>query len=324
MTLKMKGKLSLLQLFVVIIVVTAPVGGYYDGSEYYATANDSLQDFKQVILNIIVDEAGKALVTGYVYVEHEDVDSFPFLKMSEYLYENDTNQLYALTNSLTWKYGDNWGINFTIYGYYTEYHTIFYLPGDVKLGKIKCSEGLEYFVTASNESFVIDIQGYDVDNPVTTIEYQQPFKETGGAGVGFDFGFGYLLLVIALSVLALLLITLTFIGARIIVKMRRSEDTRRMDMEAEAAKVKKGEIELTSEMARVMETLTDRERAIVNALIKHNGEMTQADLRYETEIPKSSLTGILRTLERRKIINKKEWGRTNVIELSEWFLRKKE
>jgi len=51
--------------------------------------------------------------------------------------------------------------------------------------------------------------------------------------------------------------------------------------------------------------------------------MTQADLRYETEIPKSSLTGILRTLERRKIINKKEWGRTNVIELSEWFLSKK-
>ncbi len=319
----MKGKLCLLQLFVVIIVATAPVGGYYDDYEYHATAND---DFKQLILNIIVDEAGKALVTGYV--EHEDVDSFSFLKTSEYLYENDTNQLYALTNALTWKYGDDWGINFTIYGYYSEYHTTFYLPGDVKLGRIKCSEELEYFVTASNESFIIDTQGYDVDNPMTTIEYQQPFKETGGAGVGFDFGFGfgfgYLLLVIALSVLALLLIILTIIGAKIIVKMRRREDTRRMDMEAEAAKVKKGEIELTSEMARVMETLTDREQAIVNALIKHNGEMTQADLRYETEIPKSSLTGILRTLERRKIINKKEWGRTNVIELSEWFLRKKE
>ena len=87
--------------------------------------------------------------------------------------------------------------------------------------------------------------------------------------------------------------------------------------------VKKGEIEITSEIARVMETLTDRERAIVNALLKHNGEMTQADLRYETGIPKSSLTGILRSLERRKIVKKKEWGRTNVIELSEWFLSKK-
>lgn len=321
MTLKMRGKLSLLQLFVVIIVATAPVCGYYDDYEHYATANDTYPDFKQLILNIYVDETGKAFVTGYV--EHEDVYSFPFLKtkMSEYLYENDTNQLYALTNSLTWKYGDNWGINFTTYGYYTEYHTIFYLPGGVDRIKVKCSEGLEYFVSASNESFVIDTQGYDIDNPVTTIEYQQPFKETGGAGVGFDFGFGfgYLLLVIALSVLALLL---TIIIVKTIVKIKRRGDARHV--EAEAAKVKKGEIELTSEMARVMETLTDRERAIVNALIKHNGEMTQVDLRYETGIPKSSLTGILRTLERRKIINKKEWGRTNIIELSEWFLRKKE
>jgi hypothetical protein len=72
-----------------------------------------------------------------------------------------------------------------------------------------------------------------------------------------------------------------------------------------------------------METLTDRERTIVFTLIKHNGEMTQANLTYETKIPKSSLMGILRTLERRQIIRMKEWGRTNVIELPEWFLSKK-
>ena len=314
-------KLGLLQLLIVIslIVVTvpAPVVGYND-YENHAAVNVNDTHFKQLILNIYIDETGKALVTGYV--EREDIDSFAFafLKTSEYLYENDTNQLYALTNSLTWKYGDHWEINFatsaSAYAYYTEYHTIFYLPGDVRLGKINCSAGLEYFVTASksDESFVIDVQGYDVESPVTTIEYQQPLKESG-AGSGFDFGFGlgYLLLVIALSVLALLLTI-------IIIKMKRGKGSF-----TEMAEVEKGKIEVTSEMARVMETLTDRERAIVNALIKHNGEMTQADLRYETEIPKSSLTGILRTLERRRIIGKKEWGRTNVIELSEWFLRKK-
>jgi uncharacterized membrane protein len=308
-------KLSLLQLLIVIILIAAtapPVVGYND-YEYYDAVNDT--HFKQLILNIYIDEAGKALMTGYV--EHEDIDSFAFLKTSEYLYENDTNQLYALTNSLTWKNGDQWGIKFTTSGYYADYHTVFYLPGDVRLfpDKINCSEGLEYFVIASNESFVINVQGYDVGSPMTTIEYQQPLKETGDEGIGFRFGFGYLLLVIALSVLALLLII-------IIVKMKREKGSRSLE-EVAKAKVKKGEIEVTSEMARVMETLTDRERAIVNALIKHNGEMTQADLRYETEIPKSSLTGILRTLERRRIINKKEWGRTNVIELSEWFLRKK-
>ena len=303
-------KLSLLQLLIVIIAATTPVVGYSSGNDYYAV-NESY--FKQLILNIYVDEAGKAVVMGYV--EDEDIDSLTFLKTAEYLYENDTKQLYALTNALTSKYGENWEINFTTDTYYREYHTIFYLPGDVRLGKIKCSEGLGYFVTASNESFVIDVQGYDVDNPITAIEYQQPFKETGGGGISSSFGYLYLLLIIALSVLTLALgISLA--------KMKRREDARGMD--AAKATVKKGEIEMSSEMARVMETLTDRERAIVNALIKHNGEITQADLRYETGIPKSSLTGILRSLERRKIINKKEWGRTNVIELSEWFLTKKE
>ncbi|MCK4397544.1 MAG: hypothetical protein KAV25_00965, partial [Methanophagales archaeon] len=88
----------------------------------------------------------------------------------------------------------------------------------------------------------------------------------------------------------------------------------------EAPRTEKGGIPITSEMARVMETLTDRERAVVNALIKHGGEMFQVDIRYETEIPKSSLTAILRSLEKRKLIKKKEWGRTNLIILSEWFL----
>jgi uncharacterized membrane protein len=310
-------KLSLLQLLIVIIVATTPVAGYSSGYDYYAV-NESY--FKQLILNIYVDDAGKAVVMGYV--EDEDIDSLTFLKTAEYLYENDTKQLYALTNALTSKYDENWEINFTTGTYYREYHTIFYLPGDVRLGKITCSEGLGYFVTVSNESFVIDVQGYDVANPLTTIEYQQPFKEPGDAGSGSSFGYLYfILIIIALAALTLAL-------GIALARMKRREDARDQEAaakaDADADKAKRGELELSSEMARVMETLTDRERAIVNALIKHNGEITQADLRYETGIPKSSLTGILRSLERRKLINKKEWGRTNVIELSNWFLSNKE
>lgn len=83
-------------------------------------------------------------------------------------------------------------------------------------------------------------------------------------------------------------------------------------------------IEITSEMAAVIETLTSREKAVMEALLKRSGRMTQADLRYETGIPKSSLSGILNSLERRKLIKKREWGRTNVIEISEWFVSRKE
>ncbi len=72
-------------------------------------------------------------------------------------------------------------------------------------------------------------------------------------------------------------------------------------------------------MAAVMETLTARERSVMETLISHGGRMTQANIRYETGIPKSSLTGILISLERRRMIRKKGWGRTNVIELCEWL-----
>ena len=298
-------KLNLLQFFIVIIaiVVTTPAVGY-NGDDYYFNDTDT---FNQLILDIYIDETGKALVTGYV----DDINGLSFLETAEYLYENDTKQLYALTNALTWKYADKWVLNFSTCDYYTDYHTVFYLPEDVKL-LVSHSKGLEHFVTTSNESLVIDVQGYNIESPATTIEYQQPLRETddGDGDSGFSLSSGYLLLIIALSVLTLALFT-------VIVKQKRRGD---QHAEEQQVRVKEGKIEPTREMVRVMETLTERERAIVNALLKHNGEMTQADLRYETGIPKSSLTGTLRSLERRKIIIKKEWGRTNVIELSEWFL----
>ncbi len=83
------------------------------------------------------------------------------------------------------------------------------------------------------------------------------------------------------------------------------------------------EILITGEMQKVIDTLSDKEKAIVGLLLRKGGSATQADIRYETGIPKSSLTGIINALKRRNIIKKHEYGRTNVIELSEWFLSEK-
>ena len=334
------GLLQLLVAITITIAITTPAAGYNDDYGHYDSVNDTNVYSKQLILNIYVDETGKALVTGYV--EQEDVETFAFLETSESecIYENATNQLYALTNALTWKYGDRWVMNFTTNNCYAEYHTTFYLPGNVRLAKIECSHGLDYFVMSSNKSFVVDIQGYDVETPMTSIEYQQPLKETetGGADGGFWSGVSskYLIPIVGFSVLALVLALIIAI-----MKIKGVKDAKQnIDIDTntdtdtgsntntgtgstehtEAPGTEKGGIAITSEMARVMETLTDRERAVVNALIKHGGEMFQVDIRYETEIPKSSLTAILRSLEKRKLIKKKEWGRTNLIILSEWFL----
>lgn len=77
---------------------------------------------------------------------------------------------------------------------------------------------------------------------------------------------------------------------------------------------------MNREMMAVMDALTTRERPIIEALIKCGGKMTQAEIRYETNLPRSTLAMVLISLEKRGLITKREWGRTNVVELSEQFL----
>lgn len=83
-------------------------------------------------------------------------------------------------------------------------------------------------------------------------------------------------------------------------------------------------IEVSSEMKAILDTLTNNECIIMQTLIESGGKLTQAELRHRTEMAKSSLSGILLSLKNRKLINKIEYGHTNVVELSERFLSKNE
>lgn len=391
----------------------------------------SSEEASRLILNVYLDGTGKALVTGYA----EDPDGLPFLNSSQYSYENETSQLYALTNALTRKEGDTWTLTFESPGYYEDYRVTFYLPSDFRVKNVSSSQGLEHLLSASNDSLALDFQGYDVLDPVATIEYQQPL-EASAPPASRPQDYLPLLLILAVGAAATLgwryaarrpqgpgpsvadvekpasvqdsaklregtastthsgsegpedgKDTTAEVGAQptnvlpdevpgeIAADMAaeaatetaagtatgtaaelktpeetptpseqaqqyeedissESEEPKEVDEEEEArteadaevrlSKAPAEKIEISSEMAAVMETLTPRERAILQALIDRGGRSTQADLRYETRTPKSSLTGIIYSLERRKLVIKKEWGRTNVIELSEWFSSKKE
>jgi flagellar basal body-associated protein FliL len=360
---------------------------------------------QRLSLNVYLDNTGKSLVTGYA----ENVSGLTFLNASQYRFENDTRQLYALTDGLTVKKGDLWTMSFVSLGNFDDYHVAFYLPGYMKLGKINVSDGLTYLLSASNESLVVDTQGYEVHNPKITIDYQQPLAVNPPSGPP-GYASGDLSLTILLVIAALLILG----SVLAIFIMRRKDDSGKnasevynvtaaptlaqppSDLSEAASPRPKGDvnsadevvsplseqtdngvyfgettesaspdhpsddkssddkpsddkpsvdkhpgdseksrdlgedsslrnkIEVSSEMEAVMQTLTARERAVMSTLISHGGRMTQAEIRYGTGTPKSSLTGILISLERRKLITKKEWGRTNIIELSEWFLTKKE
>ncbi|HPE62596.1 MAG TPA: helix-turn-helix domain-containing protein [Methanothrix sp.] len=323
-----------------------------------AVENES-SDSAGLVLDIYVDDAGKALVTGYA----KSIGGLPFLNASEYQYDEDAQQLYAVTNALTMKNGDDWEIILPAVGVYAEYHVTFYLTENVQLSNITGTEGLDYLVSSSSESFVVEFHGYDVASPTATVQYRQSVVDAGAdteaAGIQplqplQSEESSLLPLILAAGSIIVIVIFYVF-------KLRRparpasppletpavSEEARaasgyreagggevlvdQADLSsaapaapsaeglpaAEPEEEAAGEAPISGEMAAVMETLTERERSVLEALIKHEGKMTQADIRYETGIPKSSLTGIIVSLERRNIVTKKEWGRTNVIELSE-------
>ena len=377
-----------------------------------AHAQESDSTFGQsLILNVYLDNAGKALVTGYA----EDVSGLAFLANSQFRFENDSHQLYALTDGLTAKVGDLWTLSFDARGSFDDYRVTFYLPSETSLGEINASQGLGYLLSASNESLVADVQGYEVSDPRISIQYQQLLVANGSSLPSLPPGYPGEGAALIMLLIAAALLVAGFGFAVFLQRKRRSsmassiaspiENTvagaivdeeaareiataplpekpdmaGRLDLSsaddgvflseasqtplvngpgriepssspaavpadvraqgppsAESAETlempttkpeepsMKNCIVVSSEMEAVMQTLTARERAVISTLIDHGGRMTQADIRYETGTPKSSLTGILISLERRKLVSKKEWGRTNIIELSDWFLSKKE
>jgi len=354
------------------------------------------EESQRMILNVYMDRTGKALVTGYV----ENPKELHFLNASQYSYENETNQIYALTNALTKKDGDIWKLTFEPSGYYENYRLTIYLPSDVKVKNLSSSQELEYLLSTSNDSLVVEFQGYDVRDPATSIEYQQLLESSAPQTNNISYLL-VLILILASGAFAAFwwkdrtkrsqgaslstagiensahsledpqsyeesvsfesgepdndkdtiaevktqplssLDEKTLISHGLITsdeslgkEKQDLTDVESLSFESEELEEESmgkpesnppiEKIKVSSEMAAIMETLTPREHAILQALIDCGGRTTQADLRYETRTPKSSLTGIISSLEKRKLVTKKEWGRTNVIELSEWFLSKKE
>jgi uncharacterized membrane protein len=354
---------------------------------------------QSLVLNVYLDNAGKALITGYA----EDVSGLEFLTDSQFRFENDSHQLYALTDRLTAKAGDLWTLSFDASGSFDDYRVTFYLPSETSLGEINASQGLGYLLSASNESLVADIQGYEVSDPLITIQYRQLLAANGSSLPPLPPAYPSESAVLIMLLIAAALLMAGFGLAVFLQRKRRglmaspyakdaatslmpekqdsaapvdlpsvsanaptspaldpgtpspeddgvflsetlqetvANEPNRIEPPPSSAPEKDREIAdvgllpinestknvvaVSSEMEAVMQTLTARERAVMSTLIEHGGRMTQADIRYETGTPKSSLTGILISLERRKLVSKKEWGRTNIIELSDWFLSEKE
>jgi len=302
----------------------------------------------QLILNVYIDESGRCLVNGYV----KDPGSLPFLNSSEYSYEEDSRQLYAITNALTSKSADNWSVRLESKGVYEEYRIIFYLPADAKLTGVDYSQNMDYLVYAANKTVVAEVHGHDITDPAVDIGYALQLADervgmantsnaagSGGGTGGLNQGpypppppppprrsisggpesF---------SAADEILMRTTSSGQRGSGNNSEQDSEHKgqaefKQNEADRVGIRAG-VEMTGDLAAVMATLTDKEQSIIKGLLQRGGRMTQRDISRETEISKSSLSGILTSMEKRKLIIKREKGRMNIIELSERFTNNKE
>ncbi|MDY6965064.1 MAG: hypothetical protein SVM80_03730 [Halobacteriota archaeon] len=276
-----------------------------------------------LILEVYIDESGKVLLAGYIDPEY--LGNLTFLETSEHIFDNVTNELYVITDSLTSKQADKWTLHLSIGGFYTEGHITVYLPDIAVFKSVSCSEGLDYFVGQYNDSVIVDLQGFDLEEPAISLEYQQILDDGDITTPDKpDIPGTPDPLATTAPMAAAILVAVLILGIMLFVMKGRPTRDESGKEEILSDNTAVTAVEITSEMKKVIETLSERERAIIEALIKNEGRLTQADIRYETGIPKSSLSGIIYNLEKRNIITKKQKGRTNIIELSEWFISKKE
>ena len=82
------------------------------------------------------------------------------------------------------------------------------------------------------------------------------------------------------------------------------------------SKALKGSLRMVKDS--IKNVLDENERQVVEILEKSEGEITQAYVYKSTGIPKSSLSDVIKRLEKRNIIERKKEGRTNWLKLKEW------
>ncbi|MFO8015622.1 MAG: hypothetical protein R6U32_00810 [Candidatus Woesearchaeota archaeon] len=80
--------------------------------------------------------------------------------------------------------------------------------------------------------------------------------------------------------------------------------------------------ELNPRARDIIKTLNAREKEVVDFLLAHNMKSTQAAIRNDTGIPKTSLARIFQSLESKNVIKVETIGKLKKIEITDWFLGK--
>jgi hypothetical protein len=117
----------------------------------------------QLFLNVYLDDA---LVVGSV----DDPSGLSFLDSSRKIQE-EGGQIYAICDSLIEKSGSGWTLTFPARGYYDEYHAAFFISGGSDFLQINATDGLQFLSTSYNGTLILDVQGFELNDPAVTFSY---------------------------------------------------------------------------------------------------------------------------------------------------------
>jgi len=87
-------------------------------------------------------------------------------------------------------------------------------------------------------------------------------------------------------------------------------------------RVHRAEVAVGKRSQDILKTLNPKERDVVSYLLANKGHATQASIRHNTGIPRTSLARVLQSLEAKKIIKISKFGKAVKVQLTDWFLEK--
>jgi uncharacterized membrane protein len=125
-----------------------------------------------------------------------------------------------------------------------------------------------------------------------------------------------------ISILALIIVILLAILFLIKKRKQFNKEETKIDKIETEVKTGKSELEHSKQTMAISKTLSEKERKIVDYLLANKNESSQAKIRHATKIPRTSLSRVLKSLEKKKIAKIDKDGKMVSVSLSDFFLGK--
>ena len=126
-----------------------------------------------------------------------------------------------------------------------------------------------------------------------------------------------------LFTIVLILVVLIAILVLILFLIKKAKQAKKEEKKPENTEIElKTEEKHSKQTLALMKTLSEKEKKVVNFLIEHKNMASQAKIRHNTKIPRTSLTRVLQSLEKKKIAEIEKEGKMVSVKLTRFFLGK--